>query len=143
MNDLPPIGAHLVTPRSWYTHHGIHVGDGRVVHYSGFCYGVHGGPITETSLQDFCRGRGFGVRKHRRQVFSAEEIAQRARSRLGEDRYHLLRNNCEHFCEWCVRGRSFSAQVEAWLAYPLLSLVTVLRRVAGRMNGPNGAPSMG
>ena len=25
----PPIGAHVVTPRRAYTHHGIYVGDGR------------------------------------------------------------------------------------------------------------------
>ena len=30
-----PLGAHLVTPRCGYTHHGIHVGDGQVVHYMG------------------------------------------------------------------------------------------------------------
>jgi Lecithin retinol acyltransferase len=27
------------------------------------------------------------------------EVMRRARSRLGEDRYRLLSNNCEHFCE--------------------------------------------
>jgi hypothetical protein len=40
-------------------------------------------------------------------------VVHRARSRLGEDRYHVLRNNCEHFCEWCVRGQHRSYQVEA------------------------------
>ena len=41
------------------------------------------------------------------------EVVHRARSRLGEDRYHVLRNNCEHFCEWCVRGQNRSYQVDA------------------------------
>jgi len=41
------------------------------------------------------------------------EVVRRARSRLGEDRYHVLRNNCEHFCEWCVRGQNRSYQVDA------------------------------
>src|SRR5262249_10164548 len=29
---------------------------------------------------------------------------RRARSRLGGRRYHLLRNNCEHFCNWWQLG---------------------------------------
>ena len=43
---------------------------------------------------------------------------QRARSRLGEKRYRLFSNNCEHFAEWCLHdvGRSF--QAETALAYP-------------------------
>jgi hypothetical protein len=36
----------------------------------------------------------------------------RARARLGEDRYNVLTNNCEHFCEWCVRGEPRSDQVD-------------------------------
>lgn len=40
------------------------------------------------------------------------EVARRARSRLGENRYNLLTNNCEHFCEWCVRGEHRSYQVD-------------------------------
>jgi Lecithin retinol acyltransferase len=57
---------------------------------------------------------------------SAEAVA-RARSRLGENRYRLTRNNCEHFCEWCIYGEPRSEQVERFLAAPLLSL---LRRFA-------------
>jgi hypothetical protein len=37
---------------------------------------------------------------------------ERARSRLGEDRYRFLSNNCEHFCEWCIAGSSRSTQIE-------------------------------
>jgi hypothetical protein len=33
------------------------------------------------------------------------------RSRLGENDYRLLTNNCEHFCNWCLSGVSLSAQV--------------------------------
>ena len=40
------------------------------------------------------------------------EVVRRARLRLGENRYHLLTNNCEHFCEWCIRGESRSLQVD-------------------------------
>ena len=38
--EEPPPGAHLVSSsRRLYRHHGIYVGRGRVIHYSGFAYG--------------------------------------------------------------------------------------------------------
>ena len=112
-----PLGAHLVTPRRGYTHHGIHVGGGRVVHYAGLCSGRHRGPVEEVSLACFAQGCKVSVRPtHAR--YAAQEVVDRARSRLGEDRYQLSRNNCEHFCEWCISGESRSQQVERILAYP-------------------------
>jgi hypothetical protein len=126
MNESIPVGAHLVTPRHWYEHHGIYVGDGRVVHYSGFCAGYHAGPIEEVSLADFERGRGFRIRAHRLGRFAGTEIAARARGRVGENRYGLLANNCEHFCEWCVTGRSRSRQIERLTAIPRIALQRVI-----------------
>ena len=32
---VPPRAAHIIVSRTWYAHHGIHVGEGRVVHYRG------------------------------------------------------------------------------------------------------------
>ena len=46
------------------------------------------------------------------------EIVRRARSRIGENDYRLLTNNCEHFCNWCLNGVSHSAQVERPLVLP-------------------------
>ena len=45
----------------------------------------------------------------------ANATLQRAQSRLGEQSYNLLFNNCEHFAHWCKTGRHRSAQVEDWL----------------------------
>ena len=36
-------------------------------------------------------------------------------SRIGEQNYNLLFNNCEHFANWCKTGRHRSGQVEDWL----------------------------
>jgi len=44
---------------------------------------------------------------------------RRARSRLGENDYRLLTNNCEHFYNWCLSGVSRSAQVERRLQLPV------------------------
>jgi hypothetical protein len=46
-------------------------------------------------------------------VYSPEETVNRARSRLGENRYNLVFNNCEHFALWCKTGISESGQVNA------------------------------
>jgi hypothetical protein len=113
-----PVGAHLVTPRRAYTHHGIYVGGGRVVHYSGSSRSLHIGPVEEVSIELFSRGRPVKVRPHRGSAFSAAEIAFRARSRLGENRYDVFKNNCEHFCEWCIRGANTSYQIDRWLELP-------------------------
>src|SRR5215467_9598323 len=36
----PLLASHIVTPRRGYLHHGIYVGDGKIVHYAGLAYGL-------------------------------------------------------------------------------------------------------
>jgi hypothetical protein len=49
--------------------------------------------------------------------FSPDAVVARAESRLGERRFDLVLNNCEHFASWCKTGLSESRQVEAiWRA---------------------------
>lgn len=121
--EEPPLAAHLVTPRTGYIHHGVYVGNGRVIHYAGFTHGVRRGPVEEVPLEGFARGRPVAVRVDRRVPFDSQEVVERCRSRLGENRYRVLTNNCEHFCEWCLRASSRSYQVER-----------LLRRVATGLN---------
>ena len=116
--ELPPLGAHLITPRRGYLHHGIHVGGGRVVHYSARACSLIRRPVEDVSISVFSSGRGIWIREPAPGAHESAEIIRRARSRLGEDRYRLLTNNCEHFCEWCVRGQHRSAQVDAILEVP-------------------------
>jgi hypothetical protein len=98
------------------------VGSGRVVHYSGLAQGLRSGPVEEISLERFAAGHVFRVIASTPQKFAAEVVVRRARSRLGENRYRLFTNNCEHFCEWCLQGQRRSYQVESWLALPLRGL---------------------
>lgn len=112
----PPIGAHLVTRRWGYTHHGIYVGRGRVVQYGGLSFGLRRGPVEEVTLLQFSSGRTTWNRLSKSEALNREEVVRRAISRLGENRYHVLRNNCEHFCEWCVSGEHRSYQVERLIA---------------------------
>jgi hypothetical protein len=114
-SDLP-LGSWLVTPRRGYTHHGIYIGRGQVVHYAGLAHRWRRGPVEVVTVSEFSGGRGVGVRRTPSPSYDGALAAQRALSRIGEDRYHILTNNCEHFCAWCVDGLSRSQQVERWLA---------------------------
>ena len=44
-------------------------------------------------------------------LYSPEETVQRAKSKIGERRYNLVFNNCEHFAVWCKTGLSESRQI--------------------------------
>jgi hypothetical protein len=120
------LGSHIMTPRRGYLHHGIYVGDGNVVHYSGYLRGLRKGPVEEISLESFRVGHPLWVKSNPIARFHYSDVVQRARSRLGENCYRLLTNNCEHFCEWCLFGEQRSYQVEALRAWH--------RRVAAAAN---------
>lgn len=45
-------------------------------------------------------------------LYSPEETVARAESRVGENKYSLAFNNCEHFALWCKTGIQESTQVE-------------------------------
>ncbi|MGA1484054.1 MAG: lecithin retinol acyltransferase family protein [Vulcanococcus sp.] len=101
---------HLTVPRQHglFLHHGIDLGDGSVAHY------LEGREILRSPLNDFSRGLEICVVNHP-QASSAGITLRRAMSRIGEQRYNLLFNNCEHFATWCKTGRHRSGQVEDWL----------------------------
>jgi hypothetical protein len=113
--EEPQPGSHLISPRRGYMHHGIYIGDGKVVHYAGLARGQFRGRIEEVSLVQFAYGHSVWTRSADLPAFVPQEVIRRARSRVGENRYRILRNNCEHFCEWCLRGESRSYQVEHFL----------------------------
>ncbi|QXI50729.1 MULTISPECIES: lecithin retinol acyltransferase family protein [Pseudomonas] len=125
--DEVPVGAHLISPRRFYIHHGIYLGAGAVAHYSGFSGALEAGPIEVTDLEHFASGRPVWIVEQPAR-YPANEVAHRARSRLGENRYSLFANNCEHFCSWCLTGESYSAQVRAYWQRPreFLATITVL-----------------
>ncbi len=103
---------HLQAPRrhGLFLHHGIDLGDGTVAHY------LEGREILRSPRQEFSRGEPVStVAYPEGECSPAGDTLRRAMSRLGEQRYNLLFNNCEHFAHWCKTGRHRSAQVEGWL----------------------------
>jgi Lecithin retinol acyltransferase len=108
-------GDHIFVRRFGYTHHGIYLGDGTVIGYSGEPWRKCDARIGRTSVEEFARGGRVDVRRYGCRD-DAETTVERAESRIDETDYNLLRNNCEHFAAWCVTGQSGSAQVDRALA---------------------------
>jgi hypothetical protein len=106
-----PLGAHLIVKHFGYSHHGIYAGRGRVIHYSGFAHIFKKRPIEMTSLQRFARENRF-IREIIIPSYKAKAIVRRMRSRMHENHYHLIINNCEHLCTWAITGIESSIQVE-------------------------------
>ena len=113
MQNLHP-GSHLSVSRGVYDHHGIYIGNNQVIHYSGFAEAFNKGSIEQTTLENFLGGRDqFTVVNYpsNKVIYTNQQIVERAYRCLGEDDYHLLFNNCEHFACWCVTGEKRSEQV--------------------------------
>jgi hypothetical protein len=123
------LGCQLATPRRGFTHHGIYVGLGRVVHYAGLSRGWHRGPVEVVSLAAFAKGHEVRIARTPCSRFSAEQVVYRAQTRVGENAYRIATNNCEHFCAWCLDGESRSPQVERFAAWPR----TVARALRARI----------
>ena len=140
--DMANKGDIVYVKRRGYRHFGIYTGNQQVIHYYKernplLCDGI----ISETSLNEFMSGsdtlyvlNGIGPAAKNnlfdwiiKRVFGGEinpfppqETIERARSKLGEQGYNLLLNNCEHFAFWCKTGVAKSTQVDDILACFLL-----------------------
>ena len=118
-------GDHLYFYRAGgtYSHHGLDCGDGTVIHYESSTWMKLIGAaadrypqIRRTSMEEFCPSGEVYVRSYNYEtelLHDAETAIGRAKSRLGEEGYHLFGNNCEHFVVWCKTGVSDSSQVNA------------------------------
>lgn len=135
------VGAHLVSARDGYAHHGIYVGDGQVIHYGGFDRAATRRPVEYVSLHRFAAGVGVSIHPEPDAAYGAHDVVARAKSRLGEDRYRLLTNNCEHFCTWCVSGVARSEQVGRCLRNPWHGFKTALALARSFLPGWHVAPA--
>lgn len=115
----PLYGDHIRVDRGLYTHHGIYCSDQEIVHFSG----IHGdnvldweqNEIIRSPLTDFLRDGVLEVRvfseDEKLRLHTPSEIIKRAYSSLGKQEYHLIHNNCEHFCNYCTLGENESTQI--------------------------------
>lgn len=107
-----------------YEHHGIDCGDGTVIHYQK----TDDTPtIRRTSMETFAAGSPIYL-KAQPVSYITDVVLERAQSRLGEQQYNLLHNNCEHFATWCKTGRNTSAQIDDAVAGNRLPIGLVTNR---------------
>lgn len=144
-DDFLRAGDIIGVSRGAYEHYAVYAGDRRVIHYAGdssdFKERVS---IRETPFEEFQKdsseyfvlsfeGR-YPVKIHSstkfisggyfdccnikwRGKYSPEETLKRAYSRIGETRYSVINNNCEHFALWCKTGNAQSTQVKLIARY--------------------------
>ena len=105
-------GDHVYVRRVGYTHHGVEVDDGMVIHFTGTPGSKRGATIRREALEVFRSGGVVEVRRYEQRL-DPEMVVERAESKLGQSGYNLYANNCEHFARWCVTGDHKSSQVNA------------------------------
>lgn len=116
-----PIGGILRFNRGSYDHYAIYAGLGKVYHYSGEAdTKTHSDAVIRLEKLSKVAADSPVVLDNRHdadtETFGTCEIIRRAESRLGEEEYDLLSNNCEHFANWCRYGKHMSTQAESKLS---------------------------
>lgn len=87
-----------------FTHHGIYIGNKEVIHY-------WNNKVRKSTKNKFGCGKNIYIKKHKK-CYSSPRVVKRAQRRLGETKYNLIFNNCEHFARWCKTGNHVSKQID-------------------------------
>lgn len=128
-----PLGAHLIVKHFGYSHHGIYIGKGRVIHYSGFAHFFKKQPIEVTSIDKFSHGKVITIRHYEHPKYKGRHVVRRMRLRMHENNYHLIINNCEHLCSWAITGIESSPQVVKMVNR--LTTIGYISSIMAYMNG--------
>ena len=90
-----------------------------------------------TSLKKFANGNDVFIVVHKKRKFNSKESVERAGTRLGEDWYNVLLNNCEHFVYWCIMGKHKSKQID-----DAISLIASVGKVVEKKYGNEKRPDI-
>lgn len=97
-------------------HHGIYIGNEKVIHFSGEISNPKEASIRHDSIKEFMedssQSEPLVVNYRGQKCYPPAEVVRRAQRRVGQDGYSLTMNNCEHFAVWCRTGKHESLQVE-------------------------------
>jgi hypothetical protein len=99
------MGDHIYADYAHSFHHGVYCGNEEVIHY------INGNKICKTPLSKFAKKQRIRIKYYHRSYVQAR-VVKRAERRLGERKYNLIFNNCEHFASWCKTGHSRCGQGE-------------------------------
>lgn len=141
-NSCPgSVGDLIVFQRQLYKHYGVRVENDEIVHLtsarglntSDVFHGIIAGQIystTNPSIAVIEKEKCSALYKEGDKVYAehcslpTREIVDRANSKVGEEGYNLLSNNCEHFARWCCDGERKSIQADALI--PLFRMAALL-----------------
>ena len=103
----------IYTKHKMYRHYGIYINEDCVIHYDGKTDDVflRAMCIRETTMDRFLGDKKCYYIDNRVGKFNNEEIVNRAREYIGEEKFNLVCHNCEHFAMWCKSGKYRSNQV--------------------------------
>ena len=83
---------------------------------NGADHGLSLGGIREEVIQvDFDADELYRYEYADGEYFPVDDVIARARSHIGENKYNLFTNNCEHFARWCKAGQKHSVQVKTFV----------------------------
>lgn len=116
----PEKGAHIRVSRGLYCHHGVYIGDGQVIHFTGrdedSVLDWSKPEVIETDMDYFLKDGVLEVKEYTdeelKDLYPVDHIVAYAKACLGDKGYNLVFNNCEHFANTCTLGRFRSKQVE-------------------------------
>ncbi|WP_162849607.1 lecithin retinol acyltransferase family protein [Anaeroplasma bactoclasticum] len=102
-------------------HYGIYVSDSEVIQYGtgmDIFSKKEDVSIISTTIDDFINGKFLEVREYsvieKLKKNSVAKTISLARARLGEAKYDILNNNCEHFVNECVFNKHESLEAEKY-----------------------------
>ena len=119
ISDLKPAD-HIKWKRPCYDHHAIVE---RVDHEAGIVhiieYGTDSGKLSSSGKANtVIRRREVHDLENMFKYYYGEEscdddttVLLRAQSKIDENKYNVLTNNCEHFAKWCKTGDKLSCQI--------------------------------
>lgn len=110
-----------------YKHFGIYINDDCVIHYDGKLDNrfLRNMCVRQTGMDRFLAGKdNFKILNLSKNPIPPHEVVNRAKSHLNERNFNLILNNCEHFAYWCKTGSKKSYQVNFFVSFLLLFLLT-------------------
>ena len=94
-----------------YHHHGIDIGDGTIVHFSGEPLQSIKAEVRRDPLETFLEGGEPEIIEYAAETRDADTVVEAALAEVGHTGYNMWRNNCEHFACRCKTGYHESGQV--------------------------------
>ena len=115
----PVKGDHIRVKSNQLYHHGIYLGDEEVIQFGGpfdMFQDAKSIVVEKVKIEEFLNGGFLEVKefdkKEKKIKRTPEEIIDIALSMIGTGGYDLLRNNCEHFVNYCIFGEKKSSQID-------------------------------